>query len=183
MQAHARRWRLKTRPLARAWALSALPKDAVEVGTDHVPSQRVQFFGVPFYVISHAWHVWRAAFLAEPGQTPHITTWVYGCRRLFRCGCAGAVRREGYGGSAWAVVLGHGRGAPLKTAVVCSSSPQHWSQGDETSGMRMFANGKTSIHYPRTENHTVTREQFLGARAEGPVSPRSFPDVNESNSS
>ena len=51
------------------------------------------------------------------------------------------MRREGYGGSAWAVVLGHGRGAPLKTAVVCSSSPQHWSQGDETSGMRMFANG------------------------------------------
>ena len=141
MQAHARRWRLKTRPLARAWALSALPKDAVEVGTDHVPSQRVPIFGVPFDAISHAWHVWRAAFLAEPGQTPHITTWVYGCRRLFRCGCAGAVRREGYGGSAWAVVLGHGRGAPLKTAVVCSSSPQHWSQGDETSGMRMFANG------------------------------------------
>eukprot|EP00964_Phaeocystis_antarctica_P145321 scaffold111347_cov66-Phaeocystis_antarctica.AAC.1 len=50
------------------------------------------------------------------------------CRR-------GAVRREGYGGSAGAVVLGHSRGAPLKTAVVCSSSPQHWSQGDETSGM------------------------------------------------
>ena len=146
MQAHARRWRLKTRPLARAWALSALPKDAVEVGTDHVPSQRVPISGPPFYVISHAWHVWRAAFLAEPGQTPHITTWVYGCRRLFRCGCAGAVRREGYGGSAWAVVLGHGRGAPLKTAVVCSSSPQHWSQGDETSGMEMLANGKTKIH-------------------------------------
>ena len=100
MQAHARRWRLKTRPLARAWALSALPKDAVEVGTDHVPSQRVPISGPPFYAISHAWHVWRAAFLAEPGQTPHITTWVYGCRRLFRCGCAGAVRREGYGGSA-----------------------------------------------------------------------------------
>ena len=159
MQAHARRWRLKTRPLARAWALSALPKDAVEVGTDHVPSQRVPIFGVPFYVISHAWHIWRAAFLAEPGQTPHITTWVYGCRRLFRCGCAGAVRREGYGGSAWAVVLGHGRGAPLKTAVVCSSSPQHWSQGDETSGMGMLANGKTSIH-----GITVFRGLYIAQR-------------------
>ena len=46
--------------------------------------------------------IWRAAFLAEPGQTPHITTWVYGCGRLFRCGCVAAVRREGYGGSAGA---------------------------------------------------------------------------------
>ena len=79
-------------------------------------------------------------------NTPHHHTWVYGCRRLFRCGCAGAVRREGYGRSAWAVVLGHGRGAPLKTAVACSSSSQHWSQGDETSGMGMLANGKSSIH-------------------------------------
>ena len=80
--------------------------------TNHVPSQRVPIFGVPFYVISHAWHVWRAAFLAEPGQTPHITTWVYGCRRLFRCGCAGAVRREGYvvearGRSCWGTAGAH----------------------------------------------------------------------------
>jgi len=142
LQAHARRWRLKTRPLARAWALSALPEDAVEVGTDHVPSQRVPIFGPPFYAISHAWQIWRAAFLAEPGQTPHITTWVYGCRRLFRCGCAGAVRREGYGGSAGAVVLGHGRGAPLKTAVVCSSSPQHCPKATRHPAWECWRTGK-----------------------------------------
>jgi len=144
--------------------------EAVEVGTDHVPSQRVPISGPPFYAISHAWQIWRAAFLAEPGQTPHITTWVYGCRRLFRCGCAGAVRREGYGGSAWAVVLGHGRGAPLKTAVVCSSSPQHWSQGDKTSSMGMLANGKTKIHGITVSNTHVelARRRDLARRRFAP---------------
>ena len=34
-------------------------------------------------------------------------------------------------------MLGHGRGAPLNTAVVCSASPQHWAQGNGPSGMRI----------------------------------------------
>ena len=70
------------------------------------------------------------------------------------------MRRDWYGGSAWAVVLGHGRGAPLKTAVACPSSSQHWSQGDETSGMGMLANGKTSIH-----GITVMRILVIGTGA------------------
>jgi len=118
-------------------------------------------FGPPFYAISHAWQIWRAAFLAEPGQTPHITTWVYRCRRLFRCGCAGAVRREGYGGSAGAVVLGHGRGAPLKTAVVCSSSSQHWSQGDETSSMGMLAFMANPAFRPDSEGRTLKDNDII----------------------
>ena len=81
--------------------------------------------GPPFWYgsINHGPKV--PPFLAEPGQIPHITMWHYGCGRLLRCGCAGSMRREGYGGCAGAVVLGHGRSAPLNTAVECSSSPQH----------------------------------------------------------
>ena len=79
----------------------------------------------PFYEASHVRGRWRAPLLAEPDQTPHITMWHYGYGRLLRCGCAGSMRREGYGGCAGAVVLGYGRSAPLNTAVECSSSPQH----------------------------------------------------------
>ena len=79
----------------------------------------------PFYEASHVRGRWRAPLLAEPDQTPHITMWHYGCGRLLRCGCAGSMRREGYGGCAGAVVLGYSRSAPLNTAVECSSSPQH----------------------------------------------------------
>ena len=79
----------------------------------------------PFYEASHVRRRWRAPILAEPDQTPHITMWHYGCGRLLRCGCAGSMRREGYGGCAGAVVLGYSRSAPLNTAVECSSSPQH----------------------------------------------------------
>ena len=79
----------------------------------------------PFYEGSHVWGRWRAPLLAEPDQTPHITMWHYGYGRLLRCGCAGSMRREGYGGCAGAVVLGYGRSVPLNTAVECSSSPQH----------------------------------------------------------
>ena len=140
---------------------------SVEVGTDHVPKARRGQSDPPFYAIPHAWHIWRAAFLAEPGQTPHITTWVYGCGRLFRCGCVGAVRREGYGGSAGAVVLGHGRDAPLKTAVVCSSSPQHWAQGDGPSGMRMkqHVRGQESSN-PRVHSALTRRTQQATLNAE-----------------
>ena len=79
----------------------------------------------PFYEASHVRGRWRAPLLAEPDQTPHITMWHYGYGRLLRCGCAGSMRREGYGGCAGAVVLGYGRSAPLNTAVECLSSPQH----------------------------------------------------------
>ena len=79
----------------------------------------------PFHEASHVRGRWRASLLAEPDQTPHITMWHYGYGRLLRCGCAGSMRREGYGGCAGAVVLGYGRSAPLNTAVECSSSPQH----------------------------------------------------------
>ena len=33
-----------------------------------------QFLVPPFMLYRMRWHIWRAAFLAEPGQTPHITT-------------------------------------------------------------------------------------------------------------
>ena len=79
----------------------------------------------PFHEASHVRGRWRAPLLAEPDQTPHITMWHYGYGRLLRCGCAGSMRREGYGGCAGAVVLGYGRSAPLNTAVECSSSSQH----------------------------------------------------------
>ena len=84
-------------------------------------------------------------FLAEPGQTPHITMWHYGCERLFRCCCAGSMRREGYDRCAGAVVLGYGRSAPLNTAVECSSSPQHW--GSKATGRAPCGpgSGKTEI--------------------------------------
>ena len=84
-------------------------------------------------------------FLAEPGQTPHITMWHYGCERLFRCCCAGSMRREGYSRCAGAVVLGYGRSAPLNTAVECSSSPQHW--GSKATGRAPCGpgSGKTEI--------------------------------------
>ena len=111
--------------MARAWALSACPRSSVEVGTDDVPLNEGGKSVFPFYEASHVWGRGRASLLAEPDQTPHITMWHYGCGRLLRCGCAGSMRREGYGGCAGAVVLGYGRSAPLNTAVECSSSPQH----------------------------------------------------------
>ena len=111
--------------MARAWALSACPRSSVEVGTDDVPLSEGGKSVPPFYEASHVRGRWRAPLLAEPDQTPHITMWHYGYGRLLRCGCAGSMRREGYGGCAGAVVLGYGRSAPLNTAVECSSSPQH----------------------------------------------------------
>ena len=120
-----RRCRLETRSVARAWALSACPRSSVEVGTDDVPLSEGGKSVFPFYEASHVRGRWRAPLLAEPDQTPHITMWHYGCGRLLRCGCAGSMRREGYGGCAGAVVLGYGRSAPLNTAVECLSSPQH----------------------------------------------------------
>ena len=111
--------------MARAWALSACPRSSVEVGTDDVPLSEGGETVPPFYEASHVRGRWRAPLLAEPDQTPHITMWHYGYGRLLRCGCAGSMRREGYGGCAGAVVLGYGRSAPLNTAVECSSSPQH----------------------------------------------------------
>ena len=116
---------LKTRSEARAWALSACPRSSVEVGTVMYLLSEGGKSVFPFYEASHVRGRWRAPILAEPDQTPHITMWHYGCGRLLRCGCAGSMRREGYGGCAGAVVLGYGRSAPLNTAVECSSSPQH----------------------------------------------------------
>ena len=104
---------------------SACPRSSVEVGTDDVPLNEGGKSVFPFYEASHVRGRWRAPLLAEPDQTPHITMWHYGYGRLLRCGCAGSMRREGYGGCAGAVVLGYGRSAPLNTAVECSSSPQH----------------------------------------------------------
>ena len=104
---------------------SACPRSSVEVGTDDVPLNEGGKSVPPFYEASHVRGRWRAPLLAEPDQTPHITMWHYGYGRLLRCGCAGSMRREGYGGCAGAVVLGYGRSAPLNTAVECSSSPQH----------------------------------------------------------
>ena len=112
MQAHARRWRLKTRPLARAWALSALPKDAVEVGTAHVPSQRVPIFGVPFYVISHAWHIcgglpsWRNP--AKHPTSPHGSMAAGDCSDAAVQGlCAGRGMVEARGRSCWGTAGAH----------------------------------------------------------------------------
>ena len=93
----------------------------------------------PFHEASHVRGRWRAPLLAEPDQTPHITMWHYGYGRLLRCGCAGSMRREGYGGCAGAVVLGHGRSAPLNTAVECSSSPQ--CRGSKATGRPPCAPG------------------------------------------
>ena len=104
---------------------SACPRSSVEVGTDDVPLNEGGKSVPPFHEASHVRGRWRASLLAEPDQTPHITMWHYGCGRLLRCGCAGSMRREGYGGCAGAVVLGYSRSAPLNTAVECSSSPQH----------------------------------------------------------
>ena len=108
MQAHARRWRLKTRPLARAWALSALPKDAVEVGTDHVPSQRVPISGPPSYAISIACMTCMEGCL--PGgtrpNTPHhhMGLWLQATVQMRLCrGCAqGGVWWKRVGGRAGA---------------------------------------------------------------------------------
>ena len=111
--------------MARAWALQLAPRSSFEVGTDDVPLSEGGKSVFPFYEASHVRGRWRAPLLAEPDQTPHITMWHYGCGRLLRCGCAGSMRREGYGGCAGAVVLGYSRSAPLNTAVECSSSPQH----------------------------------------------------------
>ena len=111
--------------MARDWALQLVPRSFVEVGTDHVPAHNGGKCVFPFYEASHVRCRRRAPLLAEPDQTPHITMWHYGCGRLLRCGCAGSMRREGYGGCAGAVVLGYGRSAPLNTGVECLSSPQH----------------------------------------------------------
>ena len=111
--------------MARAWALQLAPRSSVEVGTDDVPLNEGGKSVPPFHEASHIRGRWRAPLLAEPDQTPHITMWHYGYGRLLRCGCAGSMRREGYGGCAGAVVLGYGRSALLNTAVECSSSPQH----------------------------------------------------------
>ena len=111
--------------MARDWALQLVPRSFVEVGTDHVPAHNGGKCVFPFYEASHVRCRRRAPLLAEPDQTPHITMWHYGCGRLLRCGCAGSMRRERYGGCAGAVVLGYGRSAPLNTGVECLSSPQH----------------------------------------------------------
>jgi len=63
---------------------------------------------------------------------------------------------------------GYDRYSTKKTAVVCSSSPQHWSQGDETSGMRMFANAERQREIGGTEI-TVTREAKLPGDAIAPL--------------
>ena len=99
--------------------------------TARITSRRRAYFRLPRQLSQlcaqtlHIFAYYPRMLLAEPDQTPHITMWHYGCGRLLRCGCAGSMRREGYGGCAGAVVLGYGRSAPLNTAVECSSSPQH----------------------------------------------------------
>ena len=123
----------------------------------------------PFYEGSHVWGRWRAPLLAEPDQTPHITMWHYGYGRLLRCGCAGSMRREGYGGCAGAVVLGYSRSAPLNTAVECSSSPQH--RGSKAtcrppSSAGSEKNRKICSH--RVIQKRVKRARHTRARARGP---------------
>ena len=118
--------------------------------------ERVPISGPPFYAIyrMHGMYgglpSWRNP--AKHPTSPHGSIAAGDCSDAAGCrGCAqGGVWWTR--GGAGAVVLGHGRGAPKahpaheNSGRVCSSSssPQHWSQGDETSGMRMFANGKTS---------------------------------------
>ena len=110
---------------ARAWALQLAPGAPSRLATIMYLLSEGGKSVFPFYEASHVRGRWRAPLLAEPDQTPHITMWHHGCGRLLRCGCAGSMRREGYGRCAGAVVLGYGRSAPLNTAVECSSSPQH----------------------------------------------------------
>ena len=111
--------------MARAWALQLATGAPSRLATIMYLLSEGGKSVPPFYEASHVRGRWRAPLLAEPDQTPNITMWHYGYGRLFRCGCAGSMRREGYGGCAGAVVLGYGRSAPLNTAVECSSSPQH----------------------------------------------------------
>ena len=140
---------------------SACPRSSVEVGTDDVPLSEGGKSVFPFYEASHVRGRWRAPLPAEPDQTPHITMWHYGCGRLLRCGCAGSMRREGYGGCAGAVVLGYGRSAPLNTAVECSSSPQH--RGSKAPCRPPC--GWTSEKNPKVGSHRAPRApRVCGAR-------------------
>ena len=120
----------------------------------------------PFYEASHVRGRWRAPLLAEPDQTPHITMWHYGYGRLLRCGCAGSMRREGYGGCAGAVVLGYGRSAPLNTAVECSSSPQH--RGSKATCRPPSPGGSEKI--PKVRSHRGRPTRGLRAYASCSIS-------------
>ena len=123
--------------MARSWALQLAPGAPSRLARIMYLLSKGGKTVPPFYEASHVRGRWRAPLLAEPDQTPHITMWHYGYGRLLRCGCAGSMRREGYGGCAGAVVLGYGRSAPLNTAVECSSSPQH--SGSKATGRPAWA--------------------------------------------
>ena len=127
----------------------------------------------PFYEASHVRGRWRAPLLAEPDQTPHITMWHYGYGRLLRCGCAGSMRREGYGGCAGAVVLGYSRSAPLNTAVECSSSPQHRGSKATCRPPSPGGSEKNLVDPEGVDGNIHTN--WLGEKSKSMVAPCTFP--------